>query len=89
MQECEALCTRLTIVVKGKMMCLGSTQYLKKKFGQGYTIALVLHTKPELQATIPPLKSEMYKFFKRVKLKDEHQVTFNYCGEAQTSVKSS
>lgn len=76
MQECEALCTRLTIVVKGKMMCLGNTQYLKKKFGQGYTVAVVLHTKPELQAMIPPLKTEMYKFFKRVKLKDEHKVRF-------------
>lgn len=58
-------------------MCLGSTQYLKKKFGQGYTLALVLHTKPDLQDMIPTLKSEMYKFFKRVKLKDEHKVTFN------------
>jgi ATP-binding cassette subfamily A (ABC1) protein 3 len=35
MEECEALCTRLAIMVNGEFKCLGSTQHLKNKFAQG------------------------------------------------------
>lgn len=35
MEECEALCSRLTIMVNGKLCCLGSLQHLKSKFSQG------------------------------------------------------
>ncbi|XP_022253456.1 ATP-binding cassette sub-family A member 3-like [Limulus polyphemus] len=38
MEECEALCNRLAIMVNGKFCCLGSPQHLKNKFGQGYTL---------------------------------------------------
>lgn len=31
MEECEALCTRLAIMVNGSFKCLGSTQHLKNK----------------------------------------------------------
>ncbi|RWS30501.1 ATP-binding cassette sub-family A member 1-like protein [Leptotrombidium deliense] len=40
--ECEALCNRLTIMVNGKFRCLGSTQHLRSKFGQGFTIVIKL-----------------------------------------------
>ena len=38
MDECEALCTRLAIMVNGEFKCLGSPQHLKTKFGEGYTL---------------------------------------------------
>ena len=38
MEECEALCTRLAIMVNGQFKCLGSPQHLKSKFGEGYTL---------------------------------------------------
>ncbi|XP_045632438.1 phospholipid-transporting ATPase ABCA3-like [Ursus americanus] len=38
MEECEALCTRLAIMVKGRFKCLGSPQHLKNKFGNAYTL---------------------------------------------------
>lgn len=38
MEECEALCTRIAIMVNGRFKCLGSAQHLKSKFGQGYTL---------------------------------------------------
>ena len=38
MEECEALCTRLVIMVNGQFKCLGSPQYLKTKFGNGYKL---------------------------------------------------
>ena len=40
MEECEALCNRLIIMVNGRICCIGSPQHLKNKFGKGYTILL-------------------------------------------------
>ncbi|KAL1517917.1 hypothetical protein ABEB36_001617 [Hypothenemus hampei] len=42
MEECEALCTRLAIMVNGNFKCLGSTQHLKSKFAEGYTLTIKL-----------------------------------------------
>ncbi|KAE8738309.1 ABC-transporter, subfamily A member 04 [Frankliniella occidentalis] len=36
MEECEALCARLTIMVNGKLTCIGSPHHLKHKYGSGY-----------------------------------------------------
>ncbi|XP_042777707.1 phospholipid-transporting ATPase ABCA3-like [Panthera leo] len=38
MEKCDALCTRLAIMVKGKFMCLGSPQHLKNKFSSIYIL---------------------------------------------------
>lgn len=35
MEECEALCSRLTVMVNGQFMCLGTPQHLKNKFSEG------------------------------------------------------
>nr|XP_018669065.1 ATP-binding cassette sub-family A member 5-like isoform X1 [Ciona intestinalis]XP_026691844.1 ATP-binding cassette sub-family A member 5-like isoform X2 [Ciona intestinalis] len=40
MDEADALCSRVGIMVKGQLQCLGSTQHLKNKFGQGYSLEL-------------------------------------------------
>nr|XP_042904131.1 ATP-binding cassette sub-family A member 2 isoform X3 [Parasteatoda tepidariorum] len=40
MEECEALCTRLAIMVNGHFKCLGSIQHLKNRFGEGYCITI-------------------------------------------------
>ncbi|XP_066453464.1 retinal-specific phospholipid-transporting ATPase ABCA4 [Eleutherodactylus coqui] len=40
MEECEALCTRLAIMVKGTFKCLGTIQHLKYKFGDGYIVTM-------------------------------------------------
>lgn len=44
MEECEALCTRIAIMVNGQFKCLGSTQHLKNKFGDGYTLMAKINT---------------------------------------------
>ena len=31
MEECEALCTRMAIMVNGRFCCLGSVQHLKNR----------------------------------------------------------
>ena len=38
MEEVEALCTRVGIMVRGKFLCLGSVQHLKSKYLDGYTV---------------------------------------------------
>lgn len=40
MEECEALCTRLAIMVNGEFKCLGSTQHLKNKFSKGFILTI-------------------------------------------------
>ncbi|XP_054835800.1 retinal-specific phospholipid-transporting ATPase ABCA4 [Eublepharis macularius] len=40
MEECEALCTRLAIMVKGSFKCLGTIQQLKYKYGDGYIVTM-------------------------------------------------
>ncbi|TMW69304.1 hypothetical protein Poli38472_001460 [Pythium oligandrum] len=38
MEECEAVCSRVGILVNGKMKCLGSVEHLQQKLGNGYTM---------------------------------------------------
>ena len=40
MEECEALCTKLVIMVNGQLKCIGSIQHLKSRFGRGYTLMM-------------------------------------------------
>jgi len=40
MEECEALCNRLVIMVNGEFKCIGSLQHLKTRFGQGYMLSI-------------------------------------------------
>jgi ABC-type multidrug transport system ATPase subunit len=42
MEECEALCTRIGIMVDGSFRCLGSSQQLKDRYGLGYQIEVRL-----------------------------------------------
>ncbi|KAM9387437.1 ATP-binding cassette sub-family A member 13 [Phaethornis superciliosus] len=42
MEECEALCTRLAIMVNGSFKCLGSPQHIKNRFGDGYSVKIWL-----------------------------------------------
>eukprot|EP01048_Picozoa_sp_COSAG05_P025230 COSAG05_NODE_6321_length_981_cov_1.358277_1_plen_294_part_10 len=42
MEEVEALCTRVGVVVGGRLRCLGSNQHLKSRFGCGYVVEFKL-----------------------------------------------
>jgi len=44
MEEAEALCTRIAIMVSGKLRCLGTPQHLKSKFGDGFELEVKLKT---------------------------------------------
>jgi len=38
MDETEALCSKIGIMVNGELKCLGSLQHLKSRYGDGYTL---------------------------------------------------
>jgi ABC-type multidrug transport system ATPase subunit len=40
MEECEALCSRVGIMVTGALRCVGTPQHLKDRFGEGYQIEM-------------------------------------------------
>lgn len=42
MEEADALCSRVGIMVKGELRCLGSTQHLKNLYGAGYNLEIKL-----------------------------------------------
>jgi hypothetical protein len=42
MEECEALCTRVGIMVGGRMRCLGTPQHLRSKYGSGFQVEVKL-----------------------------------------------
>ncbi|XP_048466975.1 ATP-binding cassette sub-family A member 5 isoform X2 [Rhincodon typus] len=42
MEEAEALCDRVAVMVSGQLRCIGSIQHLKSKYGGGYTLEIKL-----------------------------------------------
>ena len=78
MEECEALCTRLAIMVNGQFKCLGSTQELKSKHGQGYTIMARLHPSPDLESRMNHIMDLFKETFPGCVLKDLHQGYVHY-----------
>uniref|UniRef100_A0A8C2WVA7 ATP binding cassette subfamily A member 3 n=1 Tax=Cyclopterus lumpus TaxID=8103 RepID=A0A8C2WVA7_CYCLU len=79
MEECEALCTRLAVMVNGQFKCLGSPQHLKSKFGSGYTLLAKVHVEAELEDSVLLLfKDFIESTFPGSQLKDEHQGMVHY-----------
>ncbi|XP_036692833.1 ATP-binding cassette sub-family A member 5 isoform X2 [Balaenoptera musculus] len=42
MEEVEAVCDRVAILVSGRLRCIGTVQHLKSKFGKGYFLEIKL-----------------------------------------------
>lgn len=59
MEECEALCSRIGIMVAGEFRCLGSVQHLKNRFGNGYTIEFRI-TEVEQRTAIEQKMAELF-----------------------------
>ena len=52
MEECEALCTRLAIMVNGRFKCLGGIQHLKNKYVSQESAVFGMHYCPFLLPTL-------------------------------------
>ncbi|XP_063057110.1 phospholipid-transporting ATPase ABCA1 [Engraulis encrasicolus] len=75
MEECEALCTRMAIMVNGRFRCLGTVQHLKNRFGDGYTIILRLLVPSEEPC---PVDAYLKHSFPGIELKEKHQNVLQY-----------
>ena len=40
MEEAETLCQRIGIMVNGQFKCLGSSNYIKEKYGEGINLQI-------------------------------------------------
>ena len=74
MEECEALCTRLVIMVNGQFKCLGSPQHLKTKFGSGFKLSIRLNEESS--------KDQLFDFmsvnFPQASIKESHKNLHEY-----------
>ncbi|KAK7788977.1 hypothetical protein R5R35_013988 [Gryllus longicercus] len=77
MEECEALCNRLGIMVGGQLMCMGNIPYLKNKYKQGSTIKIKLRAGGG-EETIEKAKEKMESAFSTIILKDAHETFLHY-----------
>jgi len=83
MEECEALCTRMAVMVNGRFQCLGSTQHLKTKFGEGYSLIIKLRIHEaeggsSLEARTRALMEYVSSTFPSSQLKDQHDGLVHY-----------
>ncbi|XP_059097129.1 phospholipid-transporting ATPase ABCA3-like [Tigriopus californicus] len=76
MEECEALCDRISIMVRGQFRCMGGPQHLKNKFGQGFTVIMKMnqsHPNYQSDESKSKIKGFMTQKFPSIVVKDEHK----------------
>lgn len=78
MEEAEALCTKMGIMVKGEFKCFGPATHIKDKFGTGYEIEFKIRTlnEQEVSQMVQALKNGGIPFpltVANVKTYMEHQ----------------
>jgi len=72
MQECESLCQRIAIMVSGQLRCLGSSQHLRAKYGQGYTI-VVKFKRIENEGYLQEVRSHIMAAIPSAFFTDQHE----------------
>uniref|UniRef100_A0A452TZ49 ATP-binding cassette sub-family A member 3-like n=1 Tax=Ursus maritimus TaxID=29073 RepID=A0A452TZ49_URSMA len=77
MEECDAFCTRLAIMVQGKFLCLGSPQHLKNKFGNIYILKVKVKI-DEQEDKLDGIKYFITLTFPGSVLKQENQGILTY-----------
>jgi len=77
MEECETLCTRLAVMVNGRLHCLGSAQHLKNKYGDGYTMTLRV-TGTDIHEEVQHVQRFLSSRFPLAKFKESHHNVLLY-----------
>ncbi|GMI21052.1 hypothetical protein TeGR_g11943 [Tetraparma gracilis] len=71
MEEAEALCSRIMIMVSGRMRCLGSPQHLKTKYVDGFNVDVTCEYDSE-EGDIAAVKGHLVATLPGLKLMEEH-----------------
>jgi len=75
LEEAEALCHRIGIMVSGRLKCLGSAQHLRSRYGQGYQIELKTEDRKE---SVENLRKWMEGTFEGAQLVEIHGDRLKY-----------
>ena len=79
MEECEALCDRLAIMVNGQFQCFGNIPHLKNKFGQGFTVLVKLEKGAgENESELSKVRDALLTRLSDAVIQDEHKVLLKY-----------
>jgi ATP-binding cassette subfamily A (ABC1) protein 3 len=70
MEEAEALCTKMGIMVKGRFKCFGSSQHIKDKYGTGYEMEIKIRHLTE---------ADIKEVLKHMKLENKLELTHGEC----------
>lgn len=77
MAECEALCTRLSIMVDGRLKALGTLQHLKSRYGNGYKVTIKFNAN-NAGANLSAAKEHMNSKYNNPTLLHEHNGELEY-----------
>ena len=80
MEEAEALCDRMTIMVRGRLKCIGSSTWIKNKFGDGYEL--------EIKIEIPSHESVRAETDKITAVLGKNNITFAVLDQALETLQS-
>lgn len=79
MDEADVLGDRIGIMAHGKLMCLGTSLFLKKRFGAGYKMTMVKVSKHKNLLIEPYLKAKLGEVFQLSEVSSE--ITFGIPNE--------
>ena len=74
MDETEALCTKIGIMVNGELKCIGSLQHLKSRYGDGYNLLV----KIELNKVLNEFIAFILNSFDSIELKENRDGFLNF-----------
>uniref|UniRef100_A0A803VAE2 ATP binding cassette subfamily A member 5 n=1 Tax=Ficedula albicollis TaxID=59894 RepID=A0A803VAE2_FICAL len=69
MEEADAVCDRVAILVSGQLRCIGTVQHLKSKFGRGYFLEMKLREAADVQQ-VEYLQSQILHIFPNASRQD-------------------
>ncbi|KAF9424045.1 hypothetical protein HW555_000754 [Spodoptera exigua] len=87
MEECEALCSRLTIMVNGRFQCFGTPQHLKNKYSEGFTLIIKMKMEDRdndtasinsSRSTVDAIKEYVGQNFQNPRIMEEYQGLLTY-----------
>ncbi|TMW64055.1 hypothetical protein Poli38472_014172 [Pythium oligandrum] len=79
MEESEALCSRVSIMVGGRLRCLGSVQHLKSRFGDGlvFDVKMTAPSHEELQEVVDRVMFDANAFVSSDEIADKCRIFGN------------
>lgn len=76
MHEAESLCTKIGILINGRFQCLGSPQYLKKRYGEGYIIKIKTSNSDLVRGMVMGQFNNITEVFKHEKpVEEQHRAS--------------